>query len=190
MDFENLTNKELIAWLRSLSDYALSDADINKILYLGKTSFYKYRDINPSVDLRSYLDGEGRMMLLLPVQSDTSGHWVCLWLNRRRKTIHYWDPYGLQPDHFIEHWRTPATRDLTPKIGPMLDELGKQGFSIEVNTYQYQHYSDKHATCGRWCAVRLMLKSVEEDKFKSLIQSIKLPKDLAIVGLTTYILKK
>ena len=98
--------------------YALSNKDINDILYKNPTRIYKYEDLATVTDLKSMLDSEGRMVLLIPVNSEFEGHWVCLWLSG--KTWNYFDPYGLPPDYFLQHWET---EDKPP--APYLSDLLK-----------------------------------------------------------------
>jgi hypothetical protein len=62
--------------------------DVKILTYSELTNIKKIEDLLPRH--KSYF------ILLYPVQSEQSGHWVCL--TRYSKTIEYFDSYGLKPD--------------------------------------------------------------------------------------------
>lgn len=188
--YSSKTVEEVDPDIKEEVDLSLSNDDVDKILQDSGsgTTFVKYDDLDKSTSILNYLDKRGRMMLLLPVLSDSSGHWVCLWFNKRSKTLNYFDPYGLKPDYWMKHWDAPAAEELTPVLTDMLQQFNNRGGNVLVNTKKYQQYSDKVNTCGRWCAARLLLKDVSQATFDSIMESTGVGLDKSVTLLTKKIL--
>ena len=140
-------------------DYALSDADINKILE-PDTTVQPYRVLDTLHHIDQVFDRLGRAVLLYNTTDRQTGHWVGLikrtkgnMFPKRRTstTIEFFDPYGFEPD----------TQQY--KLGQGIDNvafeqhdhdltrlLKKSGYHVYYNTYPFQDFTKPEiATCGR-----------------------------------------
>jgi hypothetical protein len=86
---------------------------------------------------------------LYPVQSESSGHWVCL--TRYDKTIEYFDSYGKKPDE-------PLSWGKYKKVHHRLSELlNNTELRINYNTIDFQNNRDYTiSTCGSYAVFRIL----------------------------------
>jgi hypothetical protein len=173
--------------LSKVKAHPLSDGEIRKVLG-NNISIMTNRELEENVtDIMDCFDDEGRFIMLYTPNDPTSGHWVCLILTRTHgqsgepMRIHYFDPYGEQPD-------TAADLGDQPPILTELLELSK--LPVYYNTHQYQTERSDVATCGRWVITRLIYKDLDEDEFYDVVKKYKGPPDDFVVGLTYGALKK
>ena len=74
---------------------SMDDDDIR--FYLKDARILKYTDLAKVKDIEKLLPRhKSHIILLYPVNSETSGHWVCI--TRFDKTLECFDSYGYKPD--------------------------------------------------------------------------------------------
>lgn len=119
-------------------------------------------------DLKNYtmkklLKGVGDyQVIMLQTLSKIEGHFVALF--ERQDGIYYFDSYGLgSPDSYKEY--TKFDESLPNYLSNLLNSSGKQ---IIVNNYDYQSWDPKTSTCGRYSALRIHLRDLNNDEFHSL----------------------
>jgi hypothetical protein len=162
--------------LKAAREYCLSDEDVNTLLS-PNTRIVVYTDLYRMNRMDDALDGLGRCILLLPVSSPTSGHWVSLW--KEGDVLHYFDPYGYPPETFRE-WIRPAGRAIGMGLRHqvLLELLKTSGYDVRINQFPYQRNRDDINTCGRHCVTRLMLKDYDAKAYHNIVaMSKKSPDD-------------
>ena len=119
-------------------------------------------------DLKNYtikklLSGIGDyQVLLLQTLTKLEGHYVALF--DRPEGIYYFDSYGLgPPDSYKEY--TKYDEELPNYLSRILLTSGKP---IISNTYDYQSWTRSTSTCGRYSALRIHLRDLNNDQFHSL----------------------
>lgn len=105
--------------------------------------------------------------LLFPVQSDTSGHWIGMWVDTTSKTVHHFDPYGFGPeqeDHYTSNMFVGQRL-----LERFYDLCQRNGYQVLVNGHQFQQLSGKVNTCGRHVIVRLRMRYLSDEDYARLI---------------------
>lgn len=158
--------------------YALSNDDINKILD-PPTNVLTYPDLEKCATIDDAFDSLGRCILLYLTNSETSGHWVCMW--RKGQRINYFDSYGDPPELPRE-----VVGGAFDQEEPILTRLLRQsGCKVYYNTHPYQSDRADVATCGRWCVARLILKDNSDKRFYDIIKHSGQKPDEFVVNLTS-----
>ena len=140
---------------------SMDDDDIR--FYLKDARILKYTDLAKVKDIEKLLPRhKSYIILLYPVQSEESGHWVCI--TRFDKTLEYFDSYGNKPD--IPLGWTPQFKN-TPKY--LTDLLNKTKLRKVYNSIDFQSKKDLNiSTCGAYVVFRiLMLKEMNADLDKN-----------------------
>ena len=126
--------------------YYLPDAKI--LTYSELSNIKKIEDLLPRH--KSYF------ILLYPVQSESSGHWVCL--TRYSKMIEYFDSYGKKPDE-------PLTWGKYDNVHRRLSELlNNTKLRVDYNNIDFQNNKDVTiSTCGAFAVFRVLLPTTGAD---------------------------
>lgn len=137
----------------------------------------------PSVNLLRYEDllhydkiplGKDGLVILYPVSSNNSGHWVCLFL--KNNILHFFDSYGCalgdRPDYEQKFMSKNYIKNgYTPKMAHYLTcLLDKSPYPVSYNKYDYQSLKSNVETCGYWCVARLKLQNLSSDQFHDLFK--------------------
>ena len=140
---------------------SMDDDDLR--FYLPDARILKYNDLSKVKDSAKLLPRhKSHVILLYPVNSETSGHWVCI--TRFDKTLEYFDSYGNKPD--VPLGWTPKFKN-TPKY--LTDLLNKTKLRKVYNSIDFQSKRDLNiSTCGAYVVFRiLMLKEMNADLDKN-----------------------
>lgn len=147
--------------------YALDDSDVEKIL--GKDIFiFTYPYLKEVDHIDQVFDKKGRSMMLFLTENTNTGHWCCMM--KKGKRIDYYDPYGGKPDEDMK-WLSNNKKEELGEEDKLLTKLLKEsGYQVWYNNVPYQSESADVATCGRWSAMRLYYKKLNDKQFYDLIQ--------------------
>lgn len=173
--------------LQQIKGYALSNDDINKILE-SDTEVFAYPKFAEMSHIDEAFDKLGRCVFLFLTESETSGHWLCIF--KRKGHIEYFDSYGDAPDA-QRKWLSQEQLDKLGESEPYLTKLLKASkYPVYYNTHAYQSDRNDINTCGRWCVARLICKDLDNRGFYNLVKdemrkhNLKSPDDF--VALFTY----
>ena len=135
-------------------DYMVSAKDIKRLLGHG-IKIIRFPDLSEYNSMNEVLPypNDCAVIFFIDEQTPTSniGHWVCIMRNGDR--YEFFDSYGLSPKEDLEH----IDKEKRIKFGEQrnyLKELG--GGAILHNPVDYQGWSPKIATCGRYVIIRLL----------------------------------
>ena len=134
--------------MNTIKYIAMDDTDIRH--YLPKAKILTYDELSKVKDIEKLLPHhKSYFILLYPVISETSGHWVCM--TRYDKTIEYFDSYGLQPDKPLDWGKFKQTPHYLSQL------LAKTKLRIHYNTIDFQNKRDYTiSTCGAFCVFRIL----------------------------------
>ena len=140
-------------------EYALSDADIRKVLPNAKIMKYnQLSDINTIQQLLPARLGpqpnQFDYVFILVELVENVGHWICL--VRIGDSILFFDSFGARPDKQLLYAKKQVRRELGqkyPLMSHLLNRALDDGFHIEFNSFQYQSKAGHVQTCGRWVIV-------------------------------------
>ena len=139
--------------LSEARDYALSDADIRKLLG-DDIRIWTYPQLQYLPNADSLFDAKGRCILLFLTNSPTSGHWCCLL--KKKEGIEFFDSYGEPPEAQLDE----VPRDRLAQLDedrPFLTRLLRaSGRPVFYNTYPFQKERNDINTCGRHAVVRCL----------------------------------
>jgi hypothetical protein len=148
--------------------YALSNDDINAILE-PDTKIFTYPQFGDMESIESAFDRLGRCVFLFLTQSETVGHWLCMFA-RDDGSIEYFDSYGEKPEaqrKWIGEEKLEELGEAEPYLFNLLKESNKK---VYYNTYPYQTDRNDINTCGRWCVARLIMKDYSNLQFYNAVR--------------------
>lgn len=148
----------------------LTDEDL-RVLLGDDIHIFKYPDLASASHVEQLFDPHGRCIVLFLTENDSSGHWQCLYT--RDGDVHFFDSYGKRPDEAFD-WLSDAEEKATGQtkheLTRLLKDAERRGINVFYNTEDYQSERGNVATCGRWCAMRLLFKQLPADEFAWLVQ--------------------
>ena len=121
------------------------------------------------------------VVILYPVQSRLSGHYVALMYYPEDNLISYFDPYGysimkaISLSHIL-HEYDKRMRDYLPEL---LNNFRLGGGRVLVNDREFQKRSDEDlATCGKHCTARILFRNIKShDSYFNFLKYKSLTKD-------------
>ena len=141
-----------------------------------------------NLDFADELTYDGKKGILLwPTISATVGHWLGVLINKAKRTLEIFDPYGITP---IEKLSEKLNGDvqLGKKLAKHLRKIIRNnGYKFIQNKKKIQNLknSDDQA-CGRYVLMRLAFYDLSLKPFFKELEKMKLdPKYLAVLGTTT-----
>lgn len=162
-------------------DHPLSDKEIISKLK-NKSNIVLYKDLNKYRNIDQLLYPHNACVILYEVVPN-NGHWVCILKTHEptsyglRTCIEFFDSYGKMVDtqqKFID----PSYLEISGQTDKMLTRLllfSNARYLISYNQYPFQKLSYDIKTCGRWCVLRILNKSMNLDEFhKEVVLSSKL----------------
>jgi hypothetical protein len=156
-------------------DYPLSTDDI-KMLCGHDIKIYTYPQLQNISTLDDLFDNQGRCVILYLTENERTGHWVCLFKERRKNgdtVINYFDPFGYALDGPLRWIDEQQRLNLHQSMSYLKDILKRGGAKVYYNTIKYQDKDDDVATCGRHVATRLLYKNKSPAHYYKMLEKIK-----------------
>jgi hypothetical protein len=154
--------------LEQIKAYSLSNDDINEILE-PDTKIISYPKFCEMSSIDEAFDEIGRCVFLFLTESESSGHWLCMF-KRPNNTIEYFDSYGGKPEAQREWLSQEQLDDLGEGEPCLMNLLKASGAKVYYNTVKYQKDKDDINTCGRWITARLICKDMSNQQFYNMVQ--------------------
>lgn len=173
-------------------DYSLSNEDINKVLEPHPTNIITYPMLHDVDDIDEIFDDKGRCIMLYPLESKYSGHWVAI-MRHPNNIIEYFDSYSSKPDtekNWISEKKQDALNIQADKLTELLKKEYRGGAKIIYNPYKLQRDKDNINTCGRHACSRLAFKDLTLKQYRDMIKLTGLTPDQFVTRLTYEILNK
>lgn len=144
---------------------ALSDKQVLKLVD-GKANIILYPELHRFSHIDQILEPYGACFLLYEIQKNY-GHWCCLFkLNDHE--VEFFDSYGGFLDSqrkFIPHHFRVESNQAIPYLSHL---LLSSPYELSYNNYKFQKMGNNIKDCGRWCALRLLLRNLSLEQFKYL----------------------
>lgn len=161
--------------IKQKENISLSNFDIIKIV--GKVKIIKYPEIMNYNSIFEIFGSDNKFVIFFETESDNVGHWECCFMNKKKKTIEFFDSYGLAPDKaesFLSKNLEIHLKENKPLLTPLFIDAEKSGFICTYNAFRYQEMKGDISTCGRWCSIRLKYMNLTDQQFYSKINNLKL----------------
>ena len=133
----------------------LSNDDIRNITN-NKCKVISYHDLINVNNIDELFTIDNACIILYEMKQDF-GHWTTL-IRHNDSQIEFFDPYGFQMDTELKI----AIYDNTPFLTNLFN---KSNYRLIQNTSQLQTLASEVNTCGRWCALRVVLKNIPLGEF-------------------------
>lgn len=162
--------------IREFAKHPMSGEELMKLAE-GKIKIVTSNDICKFNSLNSLFSPYDAVIILYEKQRN-NGHWVLL-LNRP-DVIEYFDPYGYKIDYPCELFNTP-------KCLSKLLFNSKLNKKIQYNASKLQKLDKDISSCGRWVALRYILRNIDLKSFINLFKNSKYPPDFYVTALTMFV---
>ena len=175
--------------LKMEANIPLSDTQV-KALCDGKVKIVTYPELARCKSMKELL-APYNSVIILYISMGNVGHWCAL--NQvsdgkgKKKLLEFFDPYGSKPDDHL----FPLPADFRKKNNMIRAHLCNlmydSGFPLSYNEHGFQKLAENIQTCGRWCALRVMLKDLtlkQFDEIFNISKYIGIPKDIIATSLT------
>lgn len=146
-----------------LKEKAFSSSEILQIID-GKANLLTYSELEKYKTLDDALGKYGALVLLYQTKSKNYGHWVAVF-KVNKNTVEFFDSYGIFPDDEIDFVPKNFRRVNYKKFRHLDQLLLDSHYKIIYNEYKLQSDELGTNTCGRWVAVRLLMRKVSQQKF-------------------------
>src|SRR5271154_6460796 len=153
----------------------LSDGDIRRLVD-NKANVVMYRNIRLYESIDELLLPHGACVILYETK-DHFGHWCCITLRDRlsgkgHKVIEFFDPYGGEIDSQLKHIPEKFAQESGQNHPFLGDLMLKCDYKLSYNQFPFQELKANVADCGRWCALRIILKEATLEEFRDLFYNL------------------
>lgn len=163
-------------------NYSLTDKDLSVLVPGCKVVIYNALDQYASIDQLL----SKPCVILFEVSRRRHGHYVCMF--KEGGTCFFFDSYGIG----IEEQKDYVSRRMLKRVNYISRLLKESAYKVDYNPHCYQGKTS--ATCGRWCAVRLNNRALNDSEFfewvSGLCKQYHVSPDELVVALTKPILGK
>ena len=150
--------------LNKLVAISLSDADLLELVD-HRASILTYSELRDYDTIDEVL-GSYQACFLLYETAENFGHWTLLFRNGHK--VFFFDPYGDMLGKQLS-WTPDDYREVSGQNYPTLTALLYESpYKIYYNEIKYQKHGRGISSCGRWCALRLVCRDMDPNKFKKL----------------------
>ena len=143
-------------------DIALSDKQVLRIVK-GKANIVLYPNLYRYQNIDDLITPYGACFILFE-SKPSFGHW-CALIKTGDNDIEFFNPYGGYPDDSLgyipEQFAKISNQDYPYLSRLMIDSK----YNLAYNEHTFQKRNRDIRTCGRWSAMRILLKDYSLDEF-------------------------
>lgn len=163
----NGNDQELLKALDHYKNIALTNEDVMRLVK-DKANIILYSELYKINNIDELLEPHGAFFLLYEAKKHY-GHWVSV-IRTNQNTIEYFDSYGGFIDHPLS-WINPAFKKKSHQDYPYLTKLFYESKykNLDYNQFRFQKKGGDVKTCGRWAALRILLKDMPLKDFNKLL---------------------
>jgi len=169
--------------LKKLQGKAFTDEDILSVID-GKANLIKYSKLASMNNINEALGKYGACIILF-LTKQNYGHWCCIF-RKNSNTLEFFDSYGGKPDSQLKHVPKNFRKVANEDYGHLSYLLVKSGCNVEYNNHRLQQLTKSISTCGRWVALRLLLRDSSADEFADIFTDNVMSGDDMVCYLTHY----
>lgn len=147
-------------------DIALSDRTLLKLID-GKAKIVLYPDLIHYDNIDEVMGKYGCAIILFETKRNY-GHWCCVFKVKPNE-IEFFNPYGGYPDDSLDYIPTEF-RLVSHQYYPHLSKLLYDSpYKLSYNEHQFQKHGTGIRTCGRHCAVRILLRNLSLEDYTNFL---------------------
>lgn len=150
--------------LKKMSDKALSGREVLRLVG-GNANVMNYRQLKKYDNINDALGSHGALVLLYESEINF-GHWTLVF-RAPDGVIEHFDSYGYKPDQELMQIPEKFKKKYYDGIPHLTYLLYKCEEPIRFSQYALQGKNTN--TCGRWVAIRLLSRDINENEFKKLM---------------------
>lgn len=172
-------------WVEDAEQRCLNGGEVLKLVD-NKANVMNYRNLLGCKTLDEALGPHNALILLYESKKDF-GHWTLVFRSPDG-TIEHFDSYGYMPDQELIFVPKKFKKVYYNKIPHLTLLLYNSNEPVRFSQYKLQ--GEDVNTCGRWVAMRLLLKHLTEDEFKKLMTDKRMGNDKLVTIATELMLRK
>ena len=151
--------------VHNLISYELNGSDV-KTITRGQAKICLYKDLQKYKNIIDAIGPTHQMILMFPVESDFSGHWLAILYHVETHEIEHADSYGFS-------WVAEENYTRNKYVGmKLLDNLYnkamRDGYKVTYNHYKLQTLTNGVNTCGRFASLRCRFHYLSNKQFAEL----------------------
>lgn len=160
-------------------EIGLSDEEVLRLVD-GRANLVLYEDISKYKTIDELLYPYGACIILYVFQKKpfTFGHWVLI--HKRGKELEYFDSYGKEIDYPLDEVPRNLKKQTNQDFAYLTNLIVDSPYRVQYNDHQFQNSNPKIKTCGRYVALRLLLKDLSLKKFEKLFKGTN-PDDVVVM---------
>ena len=167
--------------IRSVYVNDLTGNDV-QLLTRGKAVVRLYKDLLKFNNIIDALGPNGQMVLLFPVASDTSGHWVSIISYPNTKTILHADSYGFSWQQELGYTDNNYVKQNL--LGNLYNKAKSDGYNVIYSPYKFQKLANGINTCGRHASIRCRFHYLNIHEYARLMMGQQLSPDWIVTCLS------
>ena len=152
--------------LSQLKEYALSGEDLVKLV--GTIDIIVYPDLDEYNSLDELFETRNEVVILFLTESKDMGHWLAMLFHPQRKTVEFFDSFGLKVDSHRQWLTEEKKRTLDQAAPQIMNLLRKSNYNGVYNETKLQ--KENVNTCGRHVACRIMHRHLLLPKYLELVE--------------------
>jgi hypothetical protein len=166
---------------------SFSDSDIRRLCD-NRVNVIEYEQLQHMRSIDEALGPYGAFILLYET-SRNYGHWVAVILHEGRDggILEHFDSYALKPDQELNFTPHNLRRELGQDLPHLTALMYNSPYNVIYNKVKLQKFDNGLNTCGRWCAMRVVLRDLPLKKFCSLFMKQNFTPDYYITALTMFV---
>lgn len=133
----------------------------------GKAKTMLYKDLSKYKNIIDIFGKYNAVIMLFPVASDISGHWIAILHNKQSKSIEHFDPYGFSWKQELNYSNNQFVRENL--LGNLYTKAIQDGYIVSYNPNNYQRLSNGINTCGRHSCIRVRFDYLNEDEYSKMM---------------------
>lgn len=151
-------------------EVGLSDEEVLRLVD-GRSNLVLYEDIHNYKTIDDLLYPYDACIILYVFQKKpyTFGHWVLM--HKRGNELEYFDSYGKEIDYPLDEVPKNLKKQTNQDYAYLTKLIVDSPYKIQYNDHQFQESDPKIKTCGRYVALRLLLKDLSLKKFEKLFKN-------------------
>lgn len=162
--------------IKQLERVALSNSDLsnltdNKCKVISYTELLNYKTLDEAL-------GPNGCFIVLYETGPSFGHWVAV-IKVNKNLVEHFDPISTKPDKEFKFISDEY------KKNPYLSHLMRESpYKLSYNEHKFQKNKPGINTCGRHCALRVLLKDLPLEKYKKILTNKKYDSDFLVTVMT------
>jgi hypothetical protein len=154
-----------------------------EIVTNGKCPVHLYKDLRKFDNVREVIGENNACIVLFPVKSSSSGHWIAILYHPETNTVEHFDPYGFSWNTELNYTEDPTWTQYN-LLGKLYNDAREQGYNVIYNPYRFQKLKDGINTCGKHSAIRCRFRYLNIEEYKKLMMGQSQDPDYLVTILT------